>query len=297
MGNHRASGRAQVRPLRTSASTHRDAVQAGVVKVGVLGALATATIAVPLASAAASGQDQALPLAEQPAAVAADAPVLAEPASTEPVQIAALPEVRVAEDSASRSEERAVEPAVGDAGQAVTVSAESGEPVQIAAADAATPLTVEAAPKPVVTESADGTTVVTGGSAAPSAEGYLQPVQAPITSGYGMRVHPVLGYSKMHDGVDFAASCGTDVKAPADGTVIAVEYNGASGNRVKIDHGNGVITGYFHLSSFGTTVGATVQQGDVIGQVGSTGRSTGCHLHLVKMDAAGSYSDPMSLFG
>ena len=79
------------------------------------------------------------------------------------------------------------------------------------------------------------------------------------------------------------------------GTVIAVEYNSASGNRVKIDHGNGVVTGYYHLQGFNTSVGATVAQGDTIGYVGSTGRSTGCHLHFAKMDTAGNYSDPMSL--
>ena len=117
----------------------------------------------------------------------------------------------------------------------------------------------------------------------------------PITSGYGYRTHPVLGYSKMHEGVDFGASCGTPVHSAQSGTVVAVEYNSASGKRVKVDHGNGVITGYFHLQSYGTSVGATVEAGEVIGYVGSTGRSTGCHLHFAKMDEAGNYSNPMSL--
>ena len=128
-----------------------------------------------------------------------------------------------------------------------------------------------------------------------SDSGYIRPASGPITSGYGGRVHPVLGYYKGHDGVDFGAACGAPAKAAKSGTVVAVEYHHASGNRVKIDHGNGVITGYYHLQGFNTSVGAKVSQGDVIGYVGSTGRSTGCHLHFAKMDEAGNYSDPMSL--
>ncbi len=128
-----------------------------------------------------------------------------------------------------------------------------------------------------------------------SASGYIYPVKASISSGYGWRNHPVLGYAKLHAGVDFAASCGAEVHAAAAGTVVAVEYNSSSGNRVKIDHGNGVITGYYHLSGFNTQVGATVEQGDVVGYVGSTGTSTGCHLHFAKMDSSGEYSNPMTL--
>ena len=105
----------------------------------------------------------------------------------------------------------------------------------------------------------------------------------------------MLGYYKGHDGVDFGAACGAPVKAAKSGTVVAVEYHHASGNRVKIDHGNGVVTGYYHLQGFNTSEGATVEQGDIIGYVGSTGRSTGCHLHFAKMDESGNYSNPMSI--
>lgn len=108
-------------------------------------------------------------------------------------------------------------------------------------------------------------------------------------------MHPVLGYYKSHDGVDFGASCGTPVSAAQSGTVVAVEYHRASGNRVKVDHGNGVVTGYYHLQGFATSVGATVSAGETIGYVGSTGRSTGCHLHFAKMDEAGNYSNPMTI--
>lgn len=123
----------------------------------------------------------------------------------------------------------------------------------------------------------------------------MRPVDAPITSGYGGRIHPVLGYYKGHGGVDFGATCGTPVGAAKSGTVVAAEYNRTSGNRVKIDHGNGVVTGYYHLQGFNTSVGATVGAGDTIGYAGTTGRSTGCHLHFAKMDEAGNYSDPMSI--
>lgn len=298
MGNHRAAGRAQVRQLRTSTVSHRgSAFQAGVVKVGVLGALATATIAVPLASAAASGTDQTLPLQHDTSVAETEQTQeqIKQVADSAPVQIEAVPAVAVSETAASDS--ALVAPAVADPGQAVTVDTAGNEQPVASTADAATPLTVQAAPEPVtVVDEATGAVTVTGGASAPSAEGYIHPVAGAISSGYGMRVHPVLGYAKMHDGVDFAAACGTEVQAAAAGTVIAVEYNSSSGNRVKIDHGNGVVTGYYHLSEFKTTVGATVAQGDTIGLVGSTGRSTGCHLHLIKADTAGTYSDPMSLF-
>nr|WP_245349199.1 M23 family metallopeptidase [Brachybacterium fresconis] len=108
-------------------------------------------------------------------------------------------------------------------------------------------------------------------------------------------MHPVLGYFKGHDGVDFGASCGAPVKAVRSGKVVSASYQGASGNRVEVDHGNGVVTGYFHLQGFNTSVGSTVEQGETIGYVGSTGRSTGCHLHFAKMDEAGNYSNPMSI--
>ena len=285
-----------MRKHRAVGGTHRDsAVSAGAVKVGVLGVLATATIAAPLAAAAA-GVDESVPQGEtlaqaQPAAPAPQAPApVALPAvqSEEDSGEQTAVETR-SEDGASRSEERtAVEDESGadESAPAQDADAEASE-------DEGTGIEVsipEPEPEPAEAEAA-------GDSAdAPASEsGYLRPVSGPITSGFGGRVHPVLGYFKGHDGVDFGASCGTPVAAAKSGTVVAVEYHHASGNRVKIDHGNGVITGYYHLQGFNTSVGAKVSQGDVIGYVGSTGRSTGCHLHFAKMDEAGNYSDPMSL--
>ena len=302
MANHRSDGRATVRKHRAVGGTHRDhALPTGAVKAGVLGVLATATIAAPLAAAAA-GIDEAAPaepIAQAPAAApqaaAAIAPV-ALPGATDAAAATteAAVEERAAEgDAASRSEER-------------TAPAAAEDPADDEAESTGIEVSVPE-PEPVVTEAAagaegaDGTASAEGADSAEgeavvgSDSGYIRPSSGPITSGYGGRIHPVLGYYKGHDGVDFGAACGAPVKAAKSGTVVAVEYHHASGNRVKIDHGNGVVTGYYHLQGFNTSVGATVAQGDTIGYVGSTGRSTGCHLHFAKMDEAGNYSDPMSL--
>ena len=282
MANHRATGRANVRKSRVTGGTHRDStLTAGVVKVGVLGALATATIAAPLAAAAA-GVDESQAVAEVATPVSDSVPALAESA-TAPV---ALPVADVAsatrgDAAADRSQERASTEDADTAADSAGAAADDS-------ATAATGIEVEA-PAPEIVDEA------TGEELTASAEGFIRPVSGPITSGYGYRIHPVLGYGKGHDGVDFGSACGTPVHASAAGTVVAVENHPASGNRVKIDHGDGVVTGYYHLQGFNTEVGAKVEQGDVIGYVGSTGRSTGCHLHFAKMDESGAYSDPMSL--
>jgi murein DD-endopeptidase MepM/ murein hydrolase activator NlpD len=100
-----------------------------------------------------------------------------------------------------------------------------------------------------------------------------------ITSGYGTRVHPILGYSRVHTGVDFGAPTGTPVWAPADGTVLFAGRKGGYGNLVMLRHANGYQTLYGHLSSIKVKAGARVQQKAVIAAVGNTGLSTGPHLH------------------
>jgi murein DD-endopeptidase MepM/ murein hydrolase activator NlpD len=104
---------------------------------------------------------------------------------------------------------------------------------------------------------------------------------ARISSGFGMRKHPILGYSKMHKGVDFAAPTGTPIYAAGNGTIVKIGRNGAYGNYIQIKHANGYATAYAHLSKFakGLKSGSKVRQGDVIAYVGTTGRSTGPHLH------------------
>lgn len=104
---------------------------------------------------------------------------------------------------------------------------------------------------------------------------------ARVSSGFGLRSHPVLGFNRMHQGIDFAAPTGTPVYAAADGIVVAAKREGGYGLMVRLRHAGGTETRYAHLSRFGRgiTSGRRVRQGDVIGAVGSTGMSTGPHLH------------------
>lgn len=116
-----------------------------------------------------------------------------------------------------------------------------------------------------------------------------------ITSSFGNRLHPILKTWKYHTGVDIGASSGKDILAAASGKVIMATVYGGYGNCVMIDHGGGIVTLYGHASRLCVSKGDTVKRGDVIAKVGSTGRSTGPHLHFeVRKD--GAYVDPMSYF-
>lgn len=134
-------------------------------------------------------------------------------------------------------------------------------------------------------------------SSSSRSSGFIYPVAARITSKYGMRLHPVLGYWKLHDGTDFGASCNAPMRAAADGVVSERYYNGGYGNRLMIDHGNingtYVTTGYNHATRYIVSVGQRVKQGQVIGYVGTTGYSTGCHLHLMVWEN-GKVVNPMA---
>lgn len=107
-----------------------------------------------------------------------------------------------------------------------------------------------------------------------------EPVAGHITSGYGMRRHPILGYVRMHAGIDFGAPYGSPIYAVADGTVTYAGRHGGHGNYVRIEHAGGLGTGYGHMSRIAVSDGAHVRAGQVIGYVGSTGLSTGPHLHF-----------------
>lgn len=112
-----------------------------------------------------------------------------------------------------------------------------------------------------------------------------------VTSEFGYRHHPVLGKGKLHEGQDWQGAAGTPIRAIADGTVTSADRHDASGKRVDLDHGDGLSTWYGHMQDYAVAVGDTVEAGDIIGYVGTTGRSTGPHLHLaVSLD--GSYVDP-----
>lgn len=116
-----------------------------------------------------------------------------------------------------------------------------------------------------------------------------------VTCPYGMRYHPITGVYKLHTGVDLRASTGTKIYAANDGTVVTSTYSNAYGNYVVINHGGGVSTLYAHMSRRGVSKGDTVSRGDVIGYVGSTGYSTGPHLHFEIIEN-GNTIDPMSKF-
>ena len=99
------------------------------------------------------------------------------------------------------------------------------------------------------------------------------------TSGFGMRLHPILGYSRLHQGIDFGAAMGSPIMAAAAGKVTFAGWHGGHGNYVQVLHRPGLMTAYGHMSRFAVKPGALVAQGQVIGFVGSTGLSTGPHLH------------------
>jgi murein DD-endopeptidase MepM/ murein hydrolase activator NlpD len=104
---------------------------------------------------------------------------------------------------------------------------------------------------------------------------------ARLSSGYGKRKHPILGYTKMHKGIDFAAPVGTPIFAAGNGTIAKIGRNGGYGNYIQIRHNDSYATAYAHMKGFakGLKQGSRVKQGDIIGYVGTTGRSTGPHLH------------------
>jgi murein DD-endopeptidase MepM/ murein hydrolase activator NlpD len=109
---------------------------------------------------------------------------------------------------------------------------------------------------------------------------WLRPVPYHITSGYGLRFHPILGYARLHSGIDFAAPMGTPIRAAADGEVVWASWRGGYGRCIILLHGDGVATLYAHCSDTVVRPGQQVKRGQWIGNTGSTGLSTGPHLHF-----------------
>ena len=114
-------------------------------------------------------------------------------------------------------------------------------------------------------------------------------------SGYGRRVDPVYGTTKFHEGMDFSAATGTEVYATGDGTVVEAGWQTGFGNTIVIDHGFGYQTRYAHLNAFRTRVGKKVVRGEVIGEVGNTGKSTGPHLHY-EVHVKGRVVNPVNYY-
>lgn len=128
-----------------------------------------------------------------------------------------------------------------------------------------------------------------GGGTAPGQ--LVRPVPGPITSPFGPRLHPILGYTRMHTGVDMTAPYGQAIKAGAAGTVIVAETYGGYGLTVIVDHGGGMTTLYAHQSRLLVQRGDEVAAGDVVGEAGSTGLATGPHLHF-EVRLGGTPVDP-----
>ena len=129
----------------------------------------------------------------------------------------------------------------------------------------------------------------------PSNSTWIKPVSGyTLTSPFGMRKHPVLGYNRMHNGVDMACPQGTPIYATRAGTVTVASYQaGGAGNYVSINHGDGFASIYMHMTNYVVSAGQSVSQGQLIGYVGSTGISTGPHLHF-GISYAGTYVNPLA---
>ncbi|WP_460768079.1 peptidoglycan DD-metalloendopeptidase family protein [Mariniluteicoccus flavus] len=197
---------------------------------------------------------------------------------------------QAAEEAAARPAPRAAAPAPKAAAPAPKAAApapraEAPAPAPRAAAPAPAP----AAPAPVNMTAARAT----------EHHGFIWPSGSAITSQFGMRLHPVLRYWKLHDGTDFGAACGSPILAPYDGVVKERYYNAGYGNRLIIDHGRVdgrfVTTALNHAITYNVSPGQRVRKGQVVGSVGSTGYSTGCHLHyMVWLD--GDLTNPISWY-
>ena len=146
-------------------------------------------------------------------------------------------------------------------------------------------------------EAAQNGTDYTGpGSTATGSYTWPCPSCTYITSGYGNRIHPIFGTERWHSGIDIGAAAGSSVLAADSGTVTVATYSSSYGNYVMIYHSNGTYTLYAHMSSLTVTAGQNVTKGDTIGYVGSTGWSTGPHLHFEIRNSGGTI-DPTQYFG
>jgi murein DD-endopeptidase MepM/ murein hydrolase activator NlpD len=124
----------------------------------------------------------------------------------------------------------------------------------------------------------------------------IWPVTGGLSSSYGSRLDPFTGSPEFHSGLDISADKGQPVRVTADGTVLTARWSGNFGNLVVVDHGFGIGTRYGHLSRFAVSEGQTLRKGDIVGYVGSTGRSTSPHVHY-ELLLNGRPTNPLRLLG
>lgn len=157
--------------------------------------------------------------------------------------------------------------------------------IRLLPSDAAAGIRQRARDRAAAAAAEAGTGTDPGPAPPPGASGLVRPATGPVTSRFGMRRHPVLGVWKLHDGTDFGLPCGAPLRSVAAGRVTQSYYNGGYGNRLFIDHGtvNGrrIVSAYNHATRYTVSVGQNVAAGQVIGLNGTTGYSTGCHLHFM----------------
>lgn len=121
----------------------------------------------------------------------------------------------------------------------------------------------------------------------------IPPVDGKITSKFGTRTHPITGEAGSdHNGIDIAASSGTEVVSPAKGIVKNTYYNNLGGHQVIIEHENNYVSGFAHLQPTSVKIGQKLKRGDSFAKVGSSGSSTGPHLHFTLKDPSGNFIDP-----
>lgn len=175
-----------------------------------------------------------------------------------------------------------------------TQSPTTGEPRLVAESALAAAIVQEQTALAAVSSSALTGSAHTG---PPGSHGFVAPARGPVSSRFGPRFHPVLHRWKLHDGTDYAAACAAPIVASYDGVVRQRYFNPGYGNRLILDHGSvdgvRIATAYNHAIGYSVSPGQRVRRGQVIGRVGSTGYSTGCHLHLMVW-ANGTLIDPQT---
>ncbi|MGD8200048.1 peptidoglycan DD-metalloendopeptidase family protein [Ornithinimicrobium sp. W1679] len=189
---------------------------------------------------------------------------------------------RQAEADAQR---RADEQAAAEARRRAEAAAQEAAAAERAAQEADERQAAEERERQVAAEAESERRAQVAQVAAQTSSGFLsQPVAGGVTSEFGMRLHPILGVTLLHSGIDFSGGCGAPITAAADGVVHSTPYDDSRGNYVVLDHGiqRGVnlTTAYLHLQSFAVSPGQSVSRGQVVGYEGTTGSSTGCHLHF-----------------